>query len=100
MNLNYWHKELPFKYPFTISNGRTKTHQPSLIVSLSIGNFVGFGEAPAIVYYNITVEQMMADLESKRNLVEKFALIDPERYWHYLHTVPAWPKEEYFSTGR
>jgi L-alanine-DL-glutamate epimerase-like enolase superfamily enzyme len=85
MNLNYWHKELPFKYPFTISNGRTKTHQPSLIVSLSIGNFVGFGEAPAIVYYNITVEQMMADLESKRNLVEKFALIDPERYWHYLH---------------
>lgn len=85
MNLNYWHKELPFKHPFTISNGRTKTHQPSLIVSLSIGNFVGFGEAPAIVYYNITVEQMMADLESKRNLVEKFALIDPERYWHYLH---------------
>lgn len=85
MNLNYWHKELPFKYPFTISNGRTKTHQPSLIVSLSIGNFVGFGEAPAIVYYNITVDQMIADIESKRNLVEKFALIDPERYWHYLH---------------
>ena len=85
MNLNYWHKELPFKYPFTISNGRTKTHQPSLIVSLSIGDFIGFGEAPAIVYYNITVEQMIADLESKRNLVEKFALTNPERYWHYLH---------------
>jgi L-alanine-DL-glutamate epimerase-like enolase superfamily enzyme len=85
MHLNYWHKELPFKYPFTISNGRTKTHQPSLIVSLSLGNFVGYGEAPAIVYYNITVEQMIADLESNRNLVEKFALTDPERYWHYLH---------------
>lgn len=85
MNLNYWHKELPFKYPFTISNGRTKTHQPSLIVALSLGNFIGFGEAPAIVYYDITVDQMIADLESKRNLVEKFALIDPERYWHYLH---------------
>lgn len=28
---------------------------------------------------------MMADLESKRALVEKFALIEPERYWHYLH---------------
>ena len=85
MILNYWHKELPFKYPFTISNGRTKTHQPSLIVSLSIGNFVGFGEAPAIVYYDITVEKMIADMESKRTLVEKFALTDPERYWHYLH---------------
>lgn len=85
MNLNYWHKELPFKYPFTISNGRTKTHQPSLIVSLAIGNFVGYGEAPAIVYYDITVEKMIADLEGKRNFVEKFALTDPARYWHYLH---------------
>jgi L-Ala-D/L-Glu epimerase len=85
MILQYWQKELPFKYPFTISNGRTKTHQPSLVVALSIGNFVGFGEAPAIAYYNITVAQMVADLESKKQMVEKFALTDPERYWHYLH---------------
>jgi len=85
MKLNFWQKALPFKYPFTISNGRTKTHQPSLIVSLSIGDFVGYGEAPAIVYYDITVEKMVADLLSKKNLVEKFALTDPERYWHYLH---------------
>ena len=28
---------------------------------------------------------MIADLESKRELVEKFALTEPERYWHYLH---------------
>jgi L-Ala-D/L-Glu epimerase len=85
MILQYWQKELAFKYPFTISNGRTKTHQPSLVVALSIGNFIGFGEAPAIGYYNITVEQMVADLESKKQMVEKFALTDPERYWHYLH---------------
>lgn len=85
MILQYWQKELPFKYPFTISNGRTKTHQPSLVVALSIGNFIGFGEAPAIAYYQITVEQMVADLESKKQMVEKFALTDPERYWHYLH---------------
>ncbi len=85
MILQYWQKELPFKYPFTISNGRTKTHQPSLVVALSIGNFIGFGEAPAIAYYHITVEQMVADLESKKQMVEKFALTDPERYWHYLH---------------
>jgi L-alanine-DL-glutamate epimerase-like enolase superfamily enzyme len=85
MILQYWQKELPFKYPFTISNGRTKTHQSSLVVSLSLGNFMGFGEAPAIAYYNITVEQMVADLDSKKQMVEKFALTDPERYWHYLH---------------
>lgn len=85
MKLRYWQQNLPFQYPFTISNGRTKTHQPALVVTLELGPFTGIGEAPAIVYYNITVEQMMADLESKKTLVEKFALTDPERYWHYLH---------------
>lgn len=85
MKLRYWQQNLPFQYPFSISNGRTKTHQPALVVTLELGPFTGIGEAPAIVYYNITVEQMMADLESKRTLVEKFALTDPQRYWHYLH---------------
>lgn len=85
MKLNYFSSNLPFEYPFTISNGRTKTHQPALIVSLELGPFKGYGEAPAIVYYDVTVDKMVADLESKRTLVEKFALTEPERYWHYLH---------------
>jgi L-alanine-DL-glutamate epimerase-like enolase superfamily enzyme len=45
----------------------------------------GYGEAPAIKYYNITVEQMIDELEKKKQLVEKFAFTEPERYWHYLH---------------
>ncbi len=85
MKVAYKKINLPFEYPFTISGGRTKTHQPSLIVSLAIADFIGYGEAPAIYYYNISVEQMIADLESKKNFVEKFALTEPERYWHYLH---------------
>lgn len=85
MKLRYREQSLPFEYPFTISNGRTKTHQPSLVVALEMGPFMGVGEAPAITYYNITVEQMIADLEAKKSLVEKFAFTDPERYWHYLH---------------
>ena len=55
------------------------------MVQLSLGPFTGYGEAPSIVYYNISVDQMIADLTSKKKLVEKFALTDPERYWHYLH---------------
>ncbi len=85
MKLTYHQQNLPFEYPFTISNGRTKTHQPSLVVALELGPFIGYGEAPAIVYYGVSVEKMIADLEAKRTLVEKFALTDPERYWHYLH---------------
>lgn len=85
MTVQYTSSNLPFEYPFTISNGRTKTHQPALIVQLGLGPFTGYGEAPAIAYYNISVEQMIADLEGKKKMVEKFALTEPERYWHYLH---------------
>jgi L-alanine-DL-glutamate epimerase-like enolase superfamily enzyme len=85
LKLHYWSFQLPFEYPFTISNGRTKTHQPTLVVALQLGNLVGLGEAPAITYYHITVEQMIADMEQKKSMIEKFALTEPERYWHYLH---------------
>jgi len=82
---------LPFRYPFTISKG-TKTHQPSLVVALEFLGHVGYGEAPAISYYNITAEKMQADLLFKKMFVEKFAFTDPERYWHYLHhLLPANP---------
>lgn len=76
--------ELKFRHPFTISKG-TKTHQPTLIVSLEHLGREGFGEAPAIKYYNITIDQMVADIERKKVFIEKFAFTEPERYWHYLH---------------
>jgi L-alanine-DL-glutamate epimerase-like enolase superfamily enzyme len=84
MKVNYYKFNLPFQYPFTISKG-TKTHQPTLIVELEHFGVKGYGEAPAITYYNITVEQMIDDLEKKKQFVEKFAFTEPERYWHYLH---------------
>ncbi|MBS1600066.1 MAG: dipeptide epimerase [Bacteroidetes bacterium] len=84
MIVRYHTYELPFRYPFTISKG-TKTHQPTFIVSLEHLGIRGCGEAPAISYYNIPVEKMIADLDSKKIFVEKFAFTEPERYWHYLH---------------
>ncbi len=84
MKVKFQSFQLPFKYPFTISRG-TKTHQPTLIVSLEHLGFVGYGEAPAISYYDIPVEKMIADLEQKKQFVEKYAFTEPDRYWHYLH---------------
>jgi len=84
MKVSYRTYELPFTNPFTISKG-TKTHQPTFIVELEFFGVKGYGEAPAISYYNIPVEKMIADLEAKRIFVEKFSFSDPERYWHYLH---------------
>ncbi len=85
MILHYRKIESAFQYPFTISGGRTKTHQPALLVALQLGNVIGYGEAPAIVYYNITVEQMIEDIERNKKMIEKFAFTEPDRYWHYLH---------------
>ncbi len=84
MKVSFKIYNLPFLHPFTISKG-TKTHQPTFIVELEHFGFKGYGEAPAISYYNIPVEKMRADLEQKKLFVEKFAFSDPERYWHYLH---------------
>lgn len=91
MKVSHKKFEIPFTHPFTISKG-TKTHQPTLIVELDHFGIKGYGEAPAINYYNITVEKMIEDLEAKRLFLEKFTFTDPERYWHYLHHLfPANP---------
>ncbi len=84
MKVNYYPYNLKFRHPFTISKG-TKTHQPTLIVELEHFGIKGYGEAPAITYYDITVEKMIEDLERKKTFIEKFAFTDPDRYWHYLH---------------
>ena len=84
MKVSYFPYDLRFCYPFTTSKG-TKTHQPTLIVELEHMGVKGYGEAPAITYYNIPVEKMIEDLERKKIFVEKFAFTEPERYWHYLH---------------
>src|SRR6476646_1007102 len=84
MRVFYRQYELPFQYPFTISKG-TKTHQPTLLVALEFRGLIGYGEAPAISYYNVSVDSMIRELEAKKMLVEKYAFTEPERYWHYLH---------------
>ena len=85
MQLYYRTYQLPFQYPFTISQGRTKTHQPTLVVALQVGKWIGYGESPAITYYNVTVENMVAILEQYKPMIEKYAFTEPERFWHFLH---------------
>ncbi len=84
MQLKWQSFQLKFKHPFTISKG-TKTYQPTLVVALEHMGMVGYGEAPAITYYNISTEQMEEDLVRKKAMIERFAFSDPGRYWHYLH---------------
>lgn len=82
--LKYQKHDLAFEYPFTLSKG-TKTHQPTLIISLGLGGLTGYGEATEIGYYNAHIEEMIVLLEKNRLLIERYALNGPERFWHFLH---------------
>jgi L-alanine-DL-glutamate epimerase-like enolase superfamily enzyme len=84
LQLRHYSCELEFEHPFTTAKG-TKTHQPTFIVSLGLAGMYGYGEAPANSYYNITTADMVASLESKRTMIERYALTDPQRFWHFLH---------------
>ncbi len=84
LQLKYYSFDLPFTDAFTIAKG-TKTHQPTLITMLGLGPQRGCGEATAIGYYNVTIEGMMATLAAKRGDIERYALTDPQRFWHFLH---------------
>jgi L-alanine-DL-glutamate epimerase-like enolase superfamily enzyme len=62
------------------------------MVELDFNGIKGYGEAPAITYYNIPVEKMIEDIERKKPFIEKFSFTHPDRYWHYLHHLfPANP---------
>jgi L-alanine-DL-glutamate epimerase-like enolase superfamily enzyme len=82
--VKFWKKSLAFEYPFTISKG-SKTHQSIFVVELEWRGIKAYGEAPAITYYNISVDQMADDLSSKMKFVENFSFTEPKRFWHFLH---------------
>lgn len=84
LQVKYYPFELAFKYPFTTYKG-TKTHQPVLVVVLATRGLFGLGEVGAISYYNVTLESMIAELEAKKQAIERYAMTNPERFWHYLH---------------
>lgn len=83
MTMQYWKVALPFEYPFTISGNRTKTHQPALLLCLSDGEFEGWGEAPAIQYYQVNLDELILQLESKRGEIEAIEFCQPEA----MHTL-------------
>ncbi|SDL55235.1 L-alanine-DL-glutamate epimerase [Catalinimonas alkaloidigena] len=71
--------------PFTVSYG-TRTHQETLIVALHDGQHSGFGEAPAIFYYGVTVQQFQDALEQHRDAIEAWNPADttPEAFWETM----------------
>lgn len=73
-----------FVYPFTTAHGM-KTQQEALLVALSMNGLKGIGEAPAIVYYDVSVESMIEELLGKVSMLERYSFTEPQRFWHFCH---------------
>jgi len=74
---------LALKHRFTISR-ESYDSQPTLIVKLIDGDFVGIGEATSNPYYNITVKKMMDDLSKIKSIIEGSSHESPSDFWNIV----------------
>lgn len=83
MQLRFHRVDLRLKHTFTIAHD-SRDVQPTLLVELSDEQHCGYGEATATPYYGVTIDGMVAALESIRSYVETYDLTDPEAFWSYM----------------
>ncbi len=76
--------ELKLKHTFTISR-ESYNSQPTLIVELKEGEFLGYGEATSNPYYGITVSKIIADLEAIQSIIESTSGETPENFWDKMY---------------
>ncbi len=76
--------ELPLNNPFTISR-YTVTVQKTVVVSISDGNYTGYGEATVNPYYNSTIESLKASARSVKSVLEAVEEnTHPTKLWKQL----------------
>lgn len=85
--------KLLLKHPFTISRF-TRTHQDTVIVTISDGVTYGYGEAIPYAYYNITLETIEQSIAKSKTIVEKAFGMHPNDLWAYLEPNL---KDDYFT---
>ena len=84
LDIKYKTISTEFTHPFTTAHG-LKTHQPALMVAIGYRGLIGVGEAPAIHYYNVSVESMLDELLKKVPVLSRYAFTEPDRFWHFCH---------------
>ncbi|WP_375324885.1 dipeptide epimerase [Flagellimonas sp. GZD32] len=77
---------LKLAHTFTISR-ESRDEQDTLIVCLSLNGKTGYGEATSNPYYGITIEKMMAEIESNRAAIETYELDTPENFYEHLESM-------------
>jgi L-alanine-DL-glutamate epimerase-like enolase superfamily enzyme len=84
LQIKYKSISTEFHHPFTTAHG-LKTHQPALLLAITFNGLTGIGEAPAIHYYNVSVESMIEELLQKMPILCRYSYTEPDRFWHFCH---------------
>ncbi len=67
---------LQLRHTFAISR-ESRTHQPSLIVCLHQDGHWGYGEATSNLYYNISIESLVSEIQSVTSFLTDYTLSSP-----------------------
>lgn len=83
MQLFWSFKKLELKETFSISYGNYD-FRDSLLVMLSHDKKTGFGEAVAINYYGINLDEFVLKLKEIQNEIEEQKILHPEEFYRFL----------------
>ncbi len=93
LTLTSKHFQLKLKHPFTISRF-TRTHQDTIVVTISNGEYSGYGEAIPYAYYNITEEKIGESILKSKSVIENSYGMHPNELWAKLEENL---KDDYFT---
>lgn len=85
--------QLPLEHAFTTSR-YTVTIQDTFIVSITNGEFTGYGEATVNPYYNSTVLKLKHSIQSITEIIKLCDGLHPKELWQQLEPVL---KDDYFA---
>lgn len=77
-------------YPMDIS-GHSWQKRAGILVSLRLGRLTGWGEVTVLPGLTQDAAEITQVLESKKAMIERYALTEPFRFWHFLeHLLPGY----------
>ena len=86
MKLEFFTFDLELKDTFTISHG-SRNFQKTLIVAISEGSFIGYGEAAATSYYGVSTEVMIAAIKKVEPILKENIQRAPETLWELTYPL-------------
>ena len=83
LSISYKAYQLKLAHPFKISR-YSRTHQDTVIISISDGKHTGYGEATTNPYYVKTVDAITNAVDQVKDIVQKSQDKTPEALWEEL----------------